>query len=288
MLIVDTVLTPLTNATPMAPDTVTVNACPLSDCERARPCGPGQQCTYSDYTLRCVACQAKEFSTGLQCRPCPPGTGPSPSRANCVTCPSGKAGTGCVTCQSGEEPSVDQTKCVACMAGKASGGAGRPCMRCTGKSFPNAQRTGCVPCRSYEYLDAQTYDCKACEVGLQLNRNGTACERCPMGKQSVDAFTACKACSDGEVPLLSRGGCVGCPMRQTPDIPTHSVCVCDNTHYNATQVLFWCAPEGAEFYLKCAAGSRVTMTGIQGGVHTNCTQQRPTQQNKALLVCLLC
>ena len=171
----------------------------------------------------------------------------------------------------GHEPSSDKSKCVACVPGKATfaGQVGQPCRTCPARSVPNLQRAACVKCESYEYVHKKTIQyqtekqlvCDSCGPGLQLNVLKTGCEACPVGKYSEDEFTECRACSNDAVPLASRKDCVKCPGRQAPDRATHSTCVCDDSHYNATRVLFWCVPKGAEFHRKRAAGLRRTTMG---------------------------
>ena len=175
-------------------------------------------------------------------------------------------------CRTGTYAGLGATACTACAAGKADVDAD--------------PSTECVKCQSFEYVHNKTVDvCDSCGPGLQLNAPKTGCEACPTGKYSDDEFTECGVCGSDAVPSASRKDCVKCPGRQAPDRATHSTCMCDDNHYNSTRVLFWCAPEGAEFHLKCAAGSRVSMTG-KGCLPTACTSPQHNKTRRCSCVCL--
>lgn len=178
-------------------------------------CSPGSAIggMFSNSDRPCGLCTSGTFQDqdpGLDCKPCPPGTGSTDADTDTGT---------------EDRSSVDT--CKPCPPGTYSllQYGSRTCTSCPKGSIAPTEKTAeCTSCSPGSFAADGAMRCVTIDNGSDIicpsgtEKNGTECVSCPTGTVNMNnSQTECKLCRNGLIPSEENDRCV-CPVGQIIDI----------------------------------------------------------------------
>ena len=173
-------------------------------CKEIDPCPDGFFCTYNSYTLTCTPCPGATVSyDGLQCEPCPMGTGPMANRSGCVGCQGSNHSTFgvCLPCSETMVVDDDAKGCHECgmhrtaVALNAAPGAPRVC-GCEDRYINSSQTLHICYADGF---DRDQRDRAIAQSERSASSTGQECEMCPTDITGAD----CLICEGGTAGLAA-------------------------------------------------------------------------------------